>query len=373
MAVLAGIDMSMVPYDFTFTDDLLALVKDGEVPMARIDEAVRRILRVKFELGLFQNAEADPAMQANIGAPAFQAVSRPCRRRSDHAAQERPRAPSSLENGARLRHRPRRALADVAVRRLVVQLAGHRHDAVSEGRAHVARRAPRPRRATGSRTCRERRWTAPSIFRRRWPPRATPTSRSSRSAKARTPRIPGNIDDLTLPEAQLRLARAIEATGTPVVLVLLHGRPRIIHDAVPGARAVVTGYETGPFGGDALAEVIYGELNPSGRLPFSWPRSSGAILIPYDRARPADINGTDSSQAGYNPEWPFGHGLSYTTFRYDSLRLANANLGAADTLVVSVRVTNTGQREGRESVLLYVRDLVASVTPPMRRLRASMV
>jgi beta-glucosidase len=180
---------------------------------------------------------------------------------------------------------------------------------------------------------------------------------------------PGNIDDLTLSSPQMRLARAIEASGTPVVLALYHGRPRIVRDIVDGARAIVTGYETGPYGGEAMAGVLFGAVNPSGKLPFSWPRSSGAILNPYDRARPADIGGTDSTNRGYNPEWAFGHGLSYTTFAYSNLRVATPSVGARDSVRVSVTVTNTGSRAGKEVVQLYVRDLVASVTPPVRRLR----
>jgi beta-glucosidase len=370
MGVLAGIDMSMVPYDFTFTDDLLALVKDGEVPTARIDEAVRRILRVKFELGLFQNAEADAVMLANIGAPAFQAVSR---RAAEEAVTllKNDRALLPITPGARV------FVTGPVARSLTSQYGGWSYTWQGTDTTLYPKGVRTLLDALRVRGGADRvtylpgtTWTGDVDI-----PAAVAGARGAdvaivaigEDAYAETP---GNIDDLTLPDAQLRLARAIEATGTPVVLVLLHGRPRIIHDAVPGARAVITGYLTGPFGGDALAEVIYGELNPSGRLPFSWPRAAGAILIPYDRARPADIGGTDSSSVGYNPEWPFGHGLSYTTFRYSDLRLESATLGPADTVVATVTVTNTGAREGRESVLLYVRDLVASVTPPMRRLRA---
>jgi beta-glucosidase len=179
---------------------------------------------------------------------------------------------------------------------------------------------------------------------------------------------PGNIDELPLPQGQLRLARAIEQSGVPVVLALFHGRPRIVRDAVDGARAIVTGYEAGPYAGEALAGVLFGDINPSGKLPFSWPRHPGAILIPYDRARPADIGGTDSTNRGYNPEWAFGHGLSYTTFDHSGLTVP-AGVPTDGALAVSVRVTNTGNRAGKETVLLYVRDLVASVTPPVRRLR----
>lgn len=370
MAVLAGIDMSMVPYDFRFTDDLVALVRDREVPMARIDQAVRRILRVKFELGLFEHAVADSTMMVNIGAPQFQAVSR---RAADEAVTllKNDRALLPLSPSARV------LVTGPVARSLLSQYGGW---------SYTWQGADSTAYPTGVRTLFDALRARGGSERVTYVPGASLTAEididaavaAARSADVAIVALgegayaenPGNIDDLRLPDAQLRLARAIEATGTPVVLVLFHGRPRIVRDAVDGARAIITGYQSGPYAGDAVAAAIYGDVNPSGRLPFSWPRAPGAILVPYDRARPADIAGTDSSIAGYNPEWQFGHGLSYTTFRYDNMRLAAGTLSAADTLVATVTVTNTGPRAGRESVLLYVRDLVASVNPPMRRLRA---
>jgi beta-glucosidase len=369
MAVLAGIDMSMVPYDFRFTDDLLALVRDREVPMARIDQAVRRILRVKLELGLFEHAEADPAMMANIGAPAFHSQSR-------RAAEE---AVTLLKNeGALLPLSPtaRVLVTGPVAQSLPSQFGGWSYTWQGTDTSLYPR---------GTRTLLDALRARGGAERVTYLPGATLTGEVDVAAAAAAAsradvaivalgegayaETPGNIDDLRLPDAQLRLARAIEATGTPVVLALFHGRPRILHDAVPGARAVVTGYETGPYGGEALAGVLFGDVNPSGKLPFSWPRSSGALLVPYDRAGPADAGGTESNNRGYDPEWPFGHGLSYTTFQYSNLRIATPTVGARDSVRVSVTVTNTGNRAGKEVVQLYVRDLVASVDPPVRRLR----
>jgi beta-glucosidase len=370
MAVLAGIDMSMVPYDFRFTDDLLALVHDGEVPAARIDEAVRRILRLKFELGLFEQAVADSTMMANIGAPAFKAVSR-------HAAEE---AVTLLKNDRALLPLSPTARVFVtgpAAQSLQSQYGGWSYTWQGTDTSLYPKDVRTLLESLRARGGADRVTYLPgtSLTADIDIPAAVAAAKSADVAivalgEGAYAETPGNIDDLRLPEAQLRLANAIEATGTPVIIALFQGRPRILHDAVAGARAIITGYETGPYGGEAMAGVIYGEVNPSGRLPFSWPRSTGALLIPYDRARPADIGGTDSSSAGYSPEWPFGYGLSYTTFRYDDVRLAAQIVGAADTLAVTVTVTNAGPREGREPILLYVRQLVASVTPPMRRLRA---
>jgi beta-glucosidase len=368
-AVMAGIDMSMVPDNWSFTDDLIALVKEGAVPMSRIDEAVRRILRLKADLGLFENALPEPSMMANIGAPAFQTVSR-------NAANE---AITLLKNEGGLL-----PLAKTAK----VFVTGPTADYVPSmygGWSYTWQGSDTLMYPKGIRTLLAAVRDKVGAANVTYVPGASLTDTLDVAAAVAAARgasvavvalgegayaeTPGNLDDLTLPQAQLRLARAIEQTGVPVVLALYHGRPRILRDAVDGARAIVTGYETGPYGGEALAGVLFGDVNPSGKLPFSWPRFTGAILVPYDRARPADIGGTDTTNRGYDPEWPFGHGLSYTTFAYSNLRVATPTVGARDSVRISVTVTNSGRRAGKESVLLYVRDLVASVSPPVRRLR----
>jgi beta-glucosidase len=178
---------------------------------------------------------------------------------------------------------------------------------------------------------------------------------------------PGDIDDLTMPAPQLALARALEATGRPVIITLFEGRPRIVRSIVDGARAVVLGYQSGPFAGDAMARVLFGDVNPGGRLPYTYPRATND-LEHYDRLASADI-APDGSPRGYHPEWDFGHGLSYTTFRYGDLALDHADRGVHDTVTVRVAVRNAGLRTGAEVVQLYVRQLYASVDPPMHRLR----
>jgi beta-glucosidase len=177
---------------------------------------------------------------------------------------------------------------------------------------------------------------------------------------------PGNIDDLTLPEPQLRLAEAIQATGTPVVLVLVEGRPRVISRIADRARGIVMAYWPGMQGGEALAEVLFGEVNPSGKLPFTYPRNVNQ-LVPYDH-RNTDEIGPDGP-TGFRPQWPFGTGLSYTTFAYADLKTGAPTLRPGGTLPISVTVRNTGEREGTETVLLYTHQRFAALTPAVRRLR----
>ena len=367
MAVMAGVDMSMVPYDLSFYDDLLALVREGAVPQARIDEAVRRILRVKFELGLFDNPGPDATMLANVGAPAFAAVSR-----------------AAAEEAVTLLKNDRGTLPLAKTARVLVTGPGATSKWAMFGSwSYTWQGADTLMYPKSARTFLEAMRATAGAARVTYVPGAgfdTEIDIAAAVAAARDVDVivvalaerpstekPGDISDLTLPAAQLRLAKALEATGKPVILTLFHNRPRIIREVVDSARAVVTAYETGPFGGDALAAVLYGDVNPAGRLPFSWPRESGA-LIPYDRTASDDI-GLHGPTGGYNPEWPFGHGLSYTTFAYSDLRVDRATAGQSDTVAVTVTVANTGTRAGKEVVRLYARDLYASIAPPVARLR----
>src|SRR6267378_1472666 len=366
-AVLAGVDMCMVPTDLSFYDLLIPLVREGAVPMTRIDEAVRRILRVKYQLGLFANPWPDSARLARVGSAPFQAASRA-------AAEE---SITLLKNDRALLPLPKTARVLVTgpgATSLVAQFGSWSYTWQGTTTAMYPRDVKNLFDALRDKVGLQRvtyvRGTdfnseidiADAVA-------AARTADVAIVALAEWPVVekPGDIEDLAFPAAQLRLARAIEATGIPVVLTIFHQHPRIVREVVDGARAVVTAYETGPFGGEALASVLFGDVNPSGHLPFSWPRTSGSI-VHYDRPAPEDAT-TTGSEGGYNPEWAFGHGLSFTTFTYSNLRPTNPVAGVSDTVTVSVDVTNVGAVAGKEVVQLYVRDLYASVDPPVRRLR----
>jgi beta-glucosidase len=180
----------------------------------------------------------------------------------------------------------------------------------------------------------------------------------------------GDLSDLALPASQQRLAHAIMETGTPTVIVLLEGRPRIIACLADGAAGIVMAYWPGMEGAEALADVLFGDVNPSGRLPFTYPRAPNALAT-YDHRYTETLDaGLERRPGGFNPQFAFGHGLSYTTFSYGDLTLDRPTLGPMDTLRVCVTVTNTGARAGTETVLLYSRQHYASITPAERRLRA---
>jgi beta-glucosidase len=173
---------------------------------------------------------------------------------------------------------------------------------------------------------------------------------------------PGNIDDLELPEPQLRLAREVSAAGKPVILLLLEGRPRLIRRIADLPQAIVLGLNPGFEGGEAVADVLLGQVNPSGRLPITYPRDPN-LLVPYDH------KAFDQQDKNFQPQFEFGSGLSYTTFEYSGLAATPADGPLTAPIDVSVTVRNTGSQAGAEVVQLYLSQKSASVTPPVKRLK----
>jgi beta-glucosidase len=382
LSVMAGVDMSMVPSDYSFADHLLALAREGGVTAQRIDEAVLRILTLKYELGLFDRPAPTADMKAKVGAAAS-------RQLSLEAARE---AMTLLKNENNLLPlgKGRRVLVTGPTADSLVSL-NNGWSYVWQGSEETLYPKDRPtiRQAVEAKVGKANVTYVPGTRITR-PPNApsnvTPTSTDEEvdiAAAARAAReadvvvlclgegsyteTPGNITDLTLAEPQLKLAEAVAAAGKPVVVVLVEGRPRIINRIAERAGAILMAYNPGNEGGQAVADVLFGDYNPGGRLPLTYPRHPNALLN-YDH-KSYENESTTFGLTPFNPQFRFGHGLSYTTFRYADLRLGRKTLGEADTLGVSVTVTNTGSRAGDEVVQLYVRDLVASVTPPDRRLR----
>jgi beta-glucosidase len=365
MAIEAGVDMSMTPTDFRFTDALIELVREGAVPESRIDQSVRRILTLKEELGLFDRPLPDPALRAGFATDESAAVARRAARESI----------TLLKNEGGIL--PLRSDAKI----LVTGPAAQSMTALNGGWTHswqgtdasLFPEAPRTVLEAVLRRGRNVRYVPGSGFTE--PGDAAEAARLADDADVAVVVIGedayaegvGDIADLTLPEAQLSLVRAIQATGTPTVLVLVEGRPRIISPVVDAARGVVMAYWPGMHGGEAVAEVLFGETNPSGRLPFTYPRYPNELLT-YDHKATETLSPRFDGR-GFEPQWPFGHGLSYTTFTYRDLRMDAARMDPAGRIRVQVTVQNTGARAGDETVLLYTRQRYASRTPYTRRLR----
>jgi beta-glucosidase len=381
LAVMAGIDMSMVPNDYSFADHLVALVKEGAVPQARIDEAVRRILRVKFELGLFDKPMPDPSLKAKFALPEYRDVSL-------QAARESITLLKNTNNILPLAKTAKVLVTGPTSDSLISMNNGWTYvwqgseESLYPKDRHTIRKATEAKLGAGNVTFVQ----GTRITRAPGPSNGTPTDQDEEvdiaaavSAAQNVDVVvlalgegsycetPGNITDLTIAEPQIKLAEALKATGKPIVMVLVEGRPRIINRIADSASAILMAYNPSHEGGTAIADILFGDVNPSGKLPFTYPRTPNG-LINYDH-KPFETENTAFGNMAFNPQFQFGDGLSYTTFTYSDLRLGKQTITASDELPVSVTVTNTGQREGKEAVLVYVSDLAASISPPGKRLR----
>jgi len=365
LSVLAGIDMSMVPSDYTFSDLLVQLVKEGRVPMSRIDEAVRRVLRLKFDLGLFENPTLMAPM-ASLGTAESRQVSLQAARESL----------TLLKNEKNLLPltKDRKVLVTGPTANSLISLnngwtyvwQGNNADLYPKDRPTVLQ-------AIQAKVGKNVTYVPGTTLDKELDiPAAVRAARDADVAivclgEGSYCETPGNITDLTLDEAQLKLAEAIEATGKPVVLVLVEGRPRVINRIVDRAGSILMAYNPSNEGGTAIADVLFGDYTPSGKLPFTYPRTANGF-INYDH-KLFETEETSFGNTAFKPQFEFGHGLSYTTFSYSDLKLAQKTMPMNGQLNVNVTVTNTGQRAGKETVVLYVRDVVATVVPPGKRVK----
>ena len=382
LAVMAGIDMSMVPLDYSFADHLLALVKEGAVPQSRIDEAVRRILRVKFEIGLFEKPGPDAALKSRFALPEYRQVSL-------QAARESMTLLKNANNILPLAKTTKVLVTGPTSDSLISMNNGWSYvwqgseESLYPKDRHTIRRAIEEKIEAANITfVQGTKITRPAGT----TSNNTPTDREEEVDIAAAVRAaqnvdvivlalgegsycetPGNITDLTIGEPQIKLAEALKATGKPIVMVLVEGRPRIINRIADGASAILMAYNPSNEGGTAVADVLFGDVNPSGKLPFTYPRTPNG-LINYDH-KPFETEDTAFGNMAFKPQFAFGEGLSYTTFAYSDLRLGKQTISGNEELPVSVTVTNTGRRAGKEAVLVYVSDLVASISPPNKRLR----
>ena len=382
MAVMAGIDMSMVPSSYSFSDHLIALVKERKVPMARIDDAVRRILRVKYELGLFDKPMPDPAARGNFNRPEYVNASLQAARETITLLKNEagilplaknrkvlvtgPTADSliSLNNGWTWVWQGSEPTL-YPTNKMTIQQAIKAK--IGEGRFEF-RQGTRLTRPPGSPAN-----TTPTMFDEEVNVRdAVEEARDSDVVvlclgEGSYTETPGNLTDLTLPEMQLRFAEQIIATGKPVILVLVQGRPRLFSRIADRVQAILMAYNPSDEGGRAIADVLFGDYNPNGKLPFTYPRHPNNYMT-YDH-KLFETEDTNFGNVATRPQFDFGTGLSYTTFRYSDLAVSPKSASMTGNVNVSVKVTNTGARAGKETVILYVRDEAATIVPPGKRVR----
>lgn len=367
MAINAGIDMSMVPSDVNFHKYLVELVNEGRIPMSRIDDAVRRILRVKMKLGLFEKPISDYNYYSKFGSAEHAEI-------NYKAALECITLLKNEKNVLPLAKEKKVLLTGIAANLLNPLNGAWTH--TWQGKS--TKYNPQDKK-TILQAVQDKVGEKNVVY-----VEGTDYNKDINTAKAvaaakgveviiaclgeepATEKV-GDIEDLEMEEAQLNLIKELSKTGKPIVLVLAVDRPRLIRKIEPLVAAVVMAYLPGNEGGRALAEIIYGDANPSGKLPFTYPRYSGS-LVTYDHKRSEDRD-KDFQMNAFNPQYQFGFGLSYTTFAYSDLKLSKDTIGNSDTLVVTVKVTNTGARAGKEVVQLYTKDDYATITPSVKRLK----
>ncbi len=381
IAINAGIDMSMVPYEVSFCDYLKELVQEGEVPMSRIDDAVARVLRLKYRLGLFENPYWDIKKYNKFGSEEFACVAL-------QAAEESEVLLKNEGNILPLAKGTKILLAGPNANSMRCLNGGWSYS----WQGHLADECAGAYNTIYESLCnkygKENIIYEPGVTyapykNDNWWEENQPEIEKSVAAASRADVIiacigensycetPGNLTNLTMSENQRNLVKALAATGKPVILILNQGRPRIINDIVPLAKAVVNVMLPSNYGGDALANLLAGDANFSGKMPFTYPKHINA-LANYDY-KPCENMGQMGGNYNYDSvmdvQWEFGFGLSYTTYSYSNLKVDKTSFTADDVLTVSVAVTNTGKVTGKESVLLYSKDLVASSTPDNIRLR----
>jgi len=379
IAINAGVDMSMDPYSVDFCILLKELVNEGKVSMERIDDAVRRILRVKYRLGLFD--------EPNTGGKGFEKFG------SEEFAQKALRAAEEseilLKNEANilpLAKGKKILLTGPNANQMRCLDGGWSYTWQGSGAEDLAEKYNTIYEAFCNKFGKDNVVLEQGVTYNEkgqyWEENAPEIEKAVNAANGADVIVacigensycetPGNLTDLWLSENQRNLVKALAKTGKPVVLILNEGRPRLIADIEPLAKAIVHIMLPGNYGADALANLLAGDANFSAKLPYTYPREINS-LANYDYKVSEEVGtmaGAYDYHAKVSLQWPFGYGLSYTTFAYSNLKVDKTNFTADDVLTVTVDVKNTGDRVGKEPVLLYSSDLIASMVPDNKRLR----
>lgn len=380
IAINAGIDMIMEPYSCDACGYLVELVKEGKIPMSRIDDACRRVLRMKYRLDLFKNPTQKLKNYPKFGGEEFAKLAL-------EGATESMVLLKNEGNILPLQHGKKILLTGPNANQMrcldggwSYTWQGHRADEFA-GKYNTIYEA----------FCNE--YGKENVILNQgvtynekgkyWEENEPQIQGAVAAAKDADiivacigensyTETPGNLTDLWLSENQRNLVKALAQTGKPVVLVLNEGRPRLIADIEPLAQGIVNILIPGNMGGDALANLVSGKSNFSGKMPYTYPKEINS-LANYDFKKSEEV-GTMEGAYDYNAkitqQWGFGYGLSYTSYKYSNLKVSQSDFRHGDIIKVSVDVKNTGKVAGKESVLLFSSDLIASMVPDGRRLRA---
>lgn len=378
LSVNAGIDMSMVPYSVDFCDYLIQLVKEGEVKMERIDDAVSRILKLKYELGLFEKPTTDYKEYTQFGSKEFE--------KSSYSAACEAITLLKNENVLPLSKGVKVLVTGPNANSMRTLNGGWSYSWQGEKTEEFAQKYNTILEAVTSKFGKENvlyeagvEYNMKGVYHEEIMGDFNAVQQKAAQADYIVACIgensytekPGDLQDLYLSENQENLVRELAKSGKPIILILNEGRPRIISRIERLVKGVVMAYLPGNFGGDALADVLAGDVNPSGKLPFTYPAYPNSLIAYHHK--PAEEQKKSEGAYDYNgeftPQYPFGFGLSYTSFTYSQLALSGKNMGKDGSLEVTVKVKNSGSRDGMEVVKLFVSDVVASLTPDVKRLR----
>ena len=380
IAINAGIDMTMEPYDLNFCTLLLELVDEGRVSMDRIDDAVRRVLRLKYRLGLFETPNTLLENYPKFGSEEFAQV-------ATRAAEESEVLLKNAGNILPLKKGQKILVTGPNANSMRCLNGGWSYS----WQGHLADRYTKQYNTIYEAVCNKFgknnvileqgvTYVAEGGYEEENAPQISKAVKAAAKADVILVCIgensycetPGNLSDLAISENQRNLVKALAKTGKPIVMILNEGRPRIINDIEPLADAIIDILLPSNYGADALANILAGDVNPSAKLPYTYPRHQAALTT-YDY-RISEETDTMEGAYDYNAvvsvQWPFGFGLSYTTFEYSNFQCSVEEFDAETELVFTVDVTNTGKVAGKEVVMLYSRDMVASMVPENRRLRA---
>lgn len=378
IAINAGIDMSMDPYSVEFCILLKQLVNEGKVSQERIDDAVRRILRLKYRIGLFD--------EPNTGGKGYEKFG--SQEHADLALRSAEETEILLKNEGilPLAKGKKILLTGPNANQMRCLNGGWSYTWQGSKAEDLAEKYNTIYEALCNKYGQENVILNQGVTyneKGQYWEENEPQIEKAVAAAAQADVIiacvgensycetPGNLTDLWMSENQRNLVKALAKTGKPIVLVLNEGRPRLIADIEPLAKAIVHIMLPGNYGGDALANLLAGDANFSAKLPYTYPKEINS-LANYDYKVSEEVGtmaGAYNYDAKVSLQWPFGYGLSYTTFEYANLKVDKANFTADDVLTVTVDVKNTGSRAGKESVLLYSSDLIASIVPDNKRLR----
>ena len=378
IAINAGIDMSMDPYSVEFCQLLKELVQEGKVSMDRIDDAVRRILRVKYRLGLFD--------EPNTGGKGFEKFG--CKEWADASLRAAEESEVLLKNDGilPLAKGKKILLTGPNANQMRCLHGGWSYTWQGSRAEDLTEQYNTIYEALCNKYGKDNIMLEQGVtynengqYYEEHEPQIDKAVAAAAQADIIIAAIgensytetPGNLTDLWLSENQRNLVKALAKTGKPIILVLNEGRPRLIADIVPLANAVVDILIPGNYGADALANLLAGDANFSAKLPYTYPREINSLNT-YDYKVSEEVGtmaGAYNYDAKVSLQWPFGYGMSYTTYEYSNLKVDKAKFTADDMLTIAVDVKNTGSRAGKEAVLLYSSDLIASVVPDNKRLR----